>query len=275
MAAPSRTHLTVVVPTYEEADNIKPLCTRLFKACRAAKLTVELLLVDDDSGAGTEATERVVAVLQKDAYDIRMHIRRRHEGRGLSSAVVLGIEKATHPTVLCMDADLQHEPESVPAVAAPVLAGAADFAVGSRNVGGGSIGGDWPLIRRVISWGATALARPLAACSDPMSGFFCLRKETFAHGAAAGLNPMGYKIGLELMVRCRCEKIQEVPITFRDREAGESKLTMKQNLLYLRHLAHLYWFKMPRTVAVLLVFVFWVWVTVVRVALRISARAQQ
>ena len=120
MAAPSRTHLTVVVPTYEEADNIKPLCTRLFKACRAAKLTVELLLVDDDSGAGTEATERVVAVLQKDAYDIRMHIRRRHEGRGLSSAVVLGIEKATHPTVLCMDADLQHEPESVPAATSEI-----------------------------------------------------------------------------------------------------------------------------------------------------------
>ena len=266
------TELSVVVPCYEEADNIKPLCTRLFKACRAAKLSVELLLVDDDSGAGTKATERVVAALQKDAYNIRMHIRRRGEGRGLSSAVVLGIEKAAHATVLCMDADLQHEPESVPAVAAPVLSGAADFAVGSRNVGGGSIGGDWPLIRRVISWGATALARPLAPCSDPMSGFFCLRKETFARGAAAGLNPMGYKIGLELMVRCRCKAVQEVPITFRDREAGESKLTMKQNLLYLRHLAHLYWFKMPRTVAVLVAFALWLIVTAIRVVLRISAR---
>jgi dolichol-phosphate mannosyltransferase len=77
-----------------------------------------------------------------------------------------------------------------------------------------------------------------------MSGFFAISRDTFQRGRAS-LNPMGYKIGLELMVRCRCTKVVDVPITFRDREAGESKLTMKQNLYYLMHLAHLYWFKYP------------------------------
>jgi len=102
---------------------------------------------------------------------------------------------------------------------------------------------DWPLIRRIISWGATALARPLTSCSDPMSGFFALPRSTL--NRAKSLNPTGYKIGLELMVRCRCTEIAEVPIRFRDREQGESKLTMKQNLLYLAHLARLYWFAYP------------------------------
>ena len=244
--------LSVVVPCYEEALNVKPLTTRLFKALRAAKLEAELLLVDDDSGQGTVDTLAAVAALQKDGYAVRAHVRRRHEGSGLSSAVVLGIGMARHAVVLVMDADLQHEPESVPAVAAPVLDGAADFSVGSRHVGGGEVDGSWPLARRVISWGATALARPLTACSDPMSGFFCLRRDTFDRGAAVGLNPMGYKIGLELMVRCGCARVAEVPITFRDREAGASKLTMKQNVLYLRHLAHLYAFAYPKTLALAL-----------------------
>ena len=259
--------LSVVVPCYEEALNVKPLTTRLFKALRAAKLEAELLLVDDDSGQGTVDTLAAVAALQKDGYAVRAHVRRRHEGSGLSSAVVLGIGMARHAVVLVMDADLQHEPESVPAVAAPVLDGAADFSVGSRHVGGGEVDGSWPLARRVISWGATALARPLTACSDPMSGFFCLRRDTFDRGAAVGLNPMGYKIGLELMVRCGCARVAEVPITFRDREAGASKLTMKQNVLYLRHLAHLYAFAYPKTLALALAALVALAAAVVRLAL--------
>ena len=238
-AARRRAELSVVVPAYEEAVNMRPLCRRLFAAADAARLTLDLLIIDDDSGAGTLATERAVSALQKEGFAIRLIVRRRSEGRGLSSAVILGLDEALYDTLLVMDADLQHEPEAMPSVAAPILAGEAEFSVGSRNVGGGKVE-DWPLSRRLISWGATALARPLAPCSDPMSGFFCLRRETYRRGARAGLNPMGYKIGLELMVRCRCASVAEVPITFRDREAGESKLTAKQQLLYLRHLAHLY-----------------------------------
>jgi len=241
--------LSVVVPTYEEALNIRPLCERVFKACNDADLNAELLIVDDDSGKGTKDTEKIVAKLQKEGYAIRIRVRAREEGKGLSSAVVLGLQLAEHDNLLVMDADLQHEPESVPKVAAPILDGKADFSVGSRNVGGGVVE-DWPLFRRIVSFVATSLALPLTTCSDPMSGFFSLRKETFEKGAGK-LNPMGYKIGLELMVRCKCKRVVEVPIRFRDREAGESKLTMKQNVLYLQHLFHLYNFKFPVLCALL------------------------
>lgn len=177
--------LSIVVPTYEEAENVRSLCTRLFAATRAAGLNAELLLVDDDSGAGTLATCAAVDTLRAEGYDVRAHVRRRHEGKGLSSAVLLGLRLARHDVLLVMDADLQHEPESAPAVAAPVLNGAAEFAVGSRNVSGGKVADGWPLTRRLISNGATLLARPLTPCSDPMSGFFCLSRKTLRRAEKA------------------------------------------------------------------------------------------
>mmetsp|Transcript_32 Transcript_32/g.75 ORF Transcript_32/g.75 Transcript_32/m.75 type:complete len:270 (-) Transcript_32:216-1025(-) len=248
--------LSVVVPAYDEAMNIRPLTERLFAATRAAKLETELIVADDES-SGSKATREVVEALAKEGYSVRLHARRRSEGRGLSSAVLLGFQHARHEAVLCMDADLQHEPEAVPAIAAPVLAGTADFAVGSRNIGGGGLGFEWSLVRRLISAGATSLAWPLSRSSDPMSGFFCLRKATLARGADAGVNTMGFKIGLELMVRCRCKMVVDVPITFRERVAGESKLSMKQNALYVRQLASLYVFKfgLPTLAAVLMLMV--------------------
>jgi dolichol-phosphate mannosyltransferase len=176
----ARKQLSVIVPTYEEAANVAPLCERLFAATRKAGLVVELLLVDDDSGAGTVATRAAVERMAELGYAIKLHVRQRHEGKGLSSAVLLGLRLAQYDTLLVMDADLQHEPESVPAVAAPVLDRTADFAVGSRNVAGAAVAEGWPLVRRVISSGATLLARPLTTCSDPMSGFFCLSREALA-----------------------------------------------------------------------------------------------
>uniref|UniRef100_A0A7S2R9W2 Dolichol-phosphate mannosyltransferase subunit 1 n=1 Tax=Mucochytrium quahogii TaxID=96639 RepID=A0A7S2R9W2_9STRA len=243
--------LSVIVPCYEEALNIRPLTTRLFAATNKAGLETELLLVDDFSGKGTEDSKKVVEELQKEGFKVEILVRMPSEGKGLSSAVVHGMKRAKYGTLLVMDADLQHEPESVPDVAKPILTKRADFAVGSRHVGGGKIE-DFPLVRRIISHVATALALPLTTCRDPMSGFFCISKETFDKGKDS-LNPMGYKIGLELMVRCNCSRVEEVPITFRDREAGESKLSMKENIRYLVHLFHLYWFKYPGMLILLFV----------------------
>jgi dolichol-phosphate mannosyltransferase len=117
----------------------------------------------------------------------------------------------------------------------------ADFVLGSRYVSGGSTADNWGMFRWVNSRVATWLARPLTNISDPMSGFFALAQTTFAR--AERPNPLGYKIGLELLVRCRCRHVREVPIHFATREHGESKLTLEQQLLYLRHLARLYAFK--------------------------------
>ena len=128
--------LSVVVPAYNETDNIRPLCERLFKALKASSIDGELLIMDDES-VGTAPTKAVVAELKTEGYNIRIHARTKKEGKGLSSAVLLGFDMAANDTMLCMDADLQHEPESVPDVAAPILNGTADFTVGSRNVDGG------------------------------------------------------------------------------------------------------------------------------------------
>eukprot|EP01147_Barroeca_monosierra_P010919 gene10918-2993_t len=209
--------LSVVVPTYNETDNIRPLCTRLFKAFTDSNIQGEILIMDDES-IGTELTVRIVDELKKEGFPIRIHVRNKHEGRGLSSAVLLGFQKARYDTLLCMDADLQHEPESVPAVAEPVLSGTVEFSVGSRNVQGGQLGFDWSRARRLISSGATLLARPLTPSTDPMSGFFCTTKKVLQRGQDR-CNPIGFKIGLEIMARCRCDPIADVGITFQERAA--------------------------------------------------------
>ena len=232
--------LSVIVPTYNETDNIRPLCERLFKACKAGGIAnVELLIMDDES-VGSAKTEKIVNELAKEKFTIKIHMRKKEEGRGLSSAVLLGFRQAKFEHILCMDADLQHEPESVPSVAMPVLKKAAEFTVGSRYCEGGAFGFDWAIHRRLISSAATLLAWGVSSSTDPMSGFFCTTKTVLARGGDR-INPIGFKIGLEVMARCRANPVKDVPITFQTRLAGESKLSMKQNILYLQQLVSLYW----------------------------------
>jgi hypothetical protein len=141
--------------------------------------------------------------------------------------------------------DLQHPPEKLPELIEPVESGRAEFAIGSRYVPGGSTAERWGPFRKLNSWVATVLARPFAGRTrDPMSGFFALRRSTFERGER--LTPLGYKIGLELMCKCRVASVAEVPIHFDMRAAGESKLTLRQQFRYLEHLSRLYDFCYPR-----------------------------
>jgi dolichol-phosphate mannosyltransferase len=233
METPER-RLSIIVPTYQEAPNLRPLCLRVFEATRLAGIIAEVIIVDDDSRDGSEAIVQDLAA----EYDIRIIVRKGE--RGLSSAVLRGIAEARHDVFMVIDADLSHPPESIPAVAEPVFTGAAEFVVGSRYVGGG-VTKDWPLLRKLNSWAATLLARPLTPVRDPMAGFFCLSRATWQR--AERLNPIGYKIALELMVKCRCRRYAEVPIVFRDRLHGTSKLTVWQQLYYLQQVLSLYWFR--------------------------------
>jgi dolichol-phosphate mannosyltransferase len=181
---PARTQLSVIVPTYNEPPgNIHKLCERLFAAAaqQSPRLDIELLILDDES-SGSAVLAAKVEELARANFNIRLMARKRSEGRGLSSAVLLGLRGARHEAMLVMDADLQHEPESVPAVAAPVLQRKADFSVGSRNVAGGKVAA-WSASRKLISSVATLLAWPVTTCRDPMSGFFCLDKETLSKAA--------------------------------------------------------------------------------------------
>lgn len=231
--APARSSLTVVVPTYREAENLPFLIDRIAAVRSQHGLELELLIMDDDSRDGS--AERVAS-----RSEHWVTLVTRTSERGLSAAVLDGLRRARGDVLVCMDADLSHPPEALPALLGKLDEGA-DFVIGSRYVEGGSTSDDWGFLRWLNSRVATLLARPLTAARDPMAGFFALRRGTFAEGRE--LNPVGYKIGLELIVKCGCERVVEVPIHFEDRLHGESKLTLRQQLLYLKHLRRLYTFK--------------------------------
>jgi dolichol-phosphate mannosyltransferase len=222
----------VVVPTYKEAQNLPVLYARLAEALGGVSRPFELLVVDDDSPDGTAD---VVAGLGTNARCIV-----RKGERGLATAVIRGIESAAHPLVVVMDADLSHPPEIVPALVDRLEAGER-FAIGSRYVEGGRTQ-DWSFLRAVNSWGATVLARPLTRVRDPMSGFFAVRQ---ADVPIAALNPVGYKIALEILVKAGIRDPAEVPIVFTDRLHGESKMGLGEQARYLRHLRRLYIHRFP------------------------------
>jgi dolichol-phosphate mannosyltransferase len=229
--------VSIVVPAINESANLPSLLERIDRAMSGR--TYEVLIVDDGSRDGTPD---VCAQLSR-RFPLQLHVRKEPEN-GLSGAVLYGLERTRGEYLVVMDADLQHPPEHLPALLDPLTRGAAEFVIGSRYVAGGSTEGEWGLLRRVNSWIATLLARPFAGHThDPMSGFFALSRETYLR--AANLNPIGYKIALELMCKCRVRQVCEVPIHFGLREAGESKLSMTQQVRYLDHLSRLYDFCFP------------------------------
>jgi dolichol-phosphate mannosyltransferase len=220
-----RARATVVVPTYNEAQNIEPLVRRI---C-AALPEVEIVVVDDASKDGTADRVRGLS----SSFPVR--VIERHDERGLSTAVLRGFRESRTDLCVVIDADLSHPPEKVPDLVKAVEAGA-EVAVGSRYMRGGDID-EWPLFRRFASKAGTALARPLTPVSDPMAGFFCLRRSMLE---GVDLKPRGFKILLEVLARCRVKKIAEIPIHFEDRAAGESKFSSKERREFLEQVWTLY-----------------------------------
>jgi dolichol-phosphate mannosyltransferase len=225
--------ISVVVPTYKEVENLPHLIARIEMVRQRHGLDLELLVVDDDSRDGT--TELI-----KETAPSWVRLIVRTKDRGLSQAVLEGLRQASKSVLLVMDADLSHPPEKIVEMLAALNQGA-DFVIGSRFTKGGSTDDDWGLFRWLNSRVATLLAMPLVPIKDPMSGFFALRKESFEKGDE--FNPIGYKIGLELVLKCRCENVREVPIHFEDRKLGKSKLSLKEQLRYIQHVRRLYIYK--------------------------------
>jgi len=232
--------ISLVIPALNEAPNLPPLMEQIDAALRERDGGYEVIVVDDNS---RDNTNEVAAELAT-RYPMRLIVRERPKN-GLSGAVLHGIAEAKGEYLVVMDADLQHPPAKIPELLAPLERGEADFVVGSRYVPGGSTGERWGVFRKINSRVATLLARPFARrTTDPMSGFFALRRSTYAR--AQRLTPLGYKIALELMCKSRVENVREIPIHFAERTRGESKLTMKEQFRYLEHLSRLYDFTFPR-----------------------------
>lgn len=226
--------VSVIVPTYEEAENL-PLLARRIDAALSG-YDYEVIVVDDNSP--DEIFDTVARL--KNALPIRLITRT--NDRGLATAVICGMNQAQGNYLICMDADLSHPPEVLPQVVAALDEAPSRFIVCSRYIDDASTPREWSLLRRLNSSIATLLARPIVSVSDPMSGYFGLSRSTFC--SARELNPSGYKIALELLVRCRYQDIVEIPIQFAERNAGRSKLNLEEQIKYLRHLSRLYWFKL-------------------------------
>ncbi len=235
--------VSIIIPALNEAENLPVLVSRIHAAM--AGRAYEIIVVDDNS---RDATPVVCGELAK-SYPLTLIVRRAPKD-GLSGAVLEGIARATGDLFVVMDADLQHPPEKLPELIGVLDRGEGDFVVGSRYVIGGSTEMEWGLFRKINSRLATVLARPFAGkTNDPMSGFFAMKRETYQ--GATRLTPLGYKIGLELMCKCRVARVVEVPIHFGMREHGESKLSLKQQFKYLEHLSRLYDYTFPRASPIL------------------------
>jgi dolichol-phosphate mannosyltransferase len=226
--------VSVVVPTYNERENIRPLVDGVFEACRGANL--EVVVADDGSPDGTAAEAEALAK----RYPVVV-IRRTGE-RGLSPAVLEGFSRASGSIIGVMDADLSHPHEVLPSLIKKIDGGC-DVVFASRHIPGGGMQ-NWPFHRRLVSRLAALFAKPLSNSTDPMSGFFMFRREVID---GVKLNPLGFKIGLEILVKCKYKNYGEVPYVFRNRAAGESKLDARQYVNYLRHLARLYAFRLKWT----------------------------
>lgn len=236
--------VTVVVPVFNESGNVEELVARLADVVPDA---TEVVFVDDS----TDTTPEIITKLVDRApIPVRLLHRDRPDG-GLAGAVTLGIAAAQGEHVLVMDGDLQHPPELVPTMLAG-LDDDVDLVVASRYTGHGDAGGLSSLWRRWVSSSSTLLAQACfpkrvgRVCTDPMTGFFAFRRDTVD---LTRLRPRGFKILLEILARHDLE-VREVPFTFGQRFAGESKATWRNGMTFLYQLASLRMGRMSRFVAV-------------------------
>ena len=230
--------VSIVVPTLREAENIPALVARVHAALSDRGGEWEMLLVDDDSQDGSDAVFAEIAR----RLPVRIETRRAAR-RDLALSVLLGMRQARYDRVVVMDADLSHPPERI----ADLLAALDDdcgIVVGSRYLPGASVDRAWGRYRALASWLGTLLARPLADCRDPLSGFFATDRRRLPD--LDSLRPVGYKIALELMVRGRL-RVREVPIRFVDRRRGKSNLNWRTHLNFLRQLCRLYSHRLGET----------------------------
>ena len=224
--------LSLIVPTYNEHDNISELFARIKKSFNSS---FELIIVDDNSPDGTA---EVAEALNAKYGNVK--VCKRPCKLGLSSAVLYGFDNANGSILAVIDADLQHPPEILSKMFSEMFKGN-DLVVASRYVKGGGIE-NWKFSRRLFSRGAIVLAHLLLPRSrkvkDNMSGCFMVRKDILS---GTKLNPLGFKILLEILSKCPCNKITEIPYTFTNRINGKSNLNHREIQNYLILLYRLFY----------------------------------
>jgi len=229
--------ISIVIPTYNEKDNIENLINKILEHVRA-----EIIVVDDDSPDGTGD---IVKRLSKRRKNIRLL--RRKGRRGLGSAIIEGFEAARGGIVGVMDADFSHPPSLIETMIKEFKSGA-DVVLGSRYAKGGHIE-NWSLTRKLTSKIAVLLARPLTGVKDPVTGYFFVRKKIFDDINIRSGETKSWKVSLEILVRGNYKKLVEVPYTFVDRKRGKSKISVNEYKTYLWQIGSLFVFKLKKSVS--------------------------
>jgi dolichol-phosphate mannosyltransferase len=229
------TVLSLVIPTYNEAHNIKGLLQEIVQVLDPLlKGSYELIVVDDDSPDGTW---QIVETFQREYPQIRV-IRRQNE-RGLSTAILRGWQVATGSVLGVIDGDCQHPPDILSQLLEKIAHGA-DLALASRHIKGGGVS-HWSFMRRFVSRGAQVIGLVIlpgvvGRVSDPLSGYFLVQRSAIADRI---LDPVGYKILIEVIARGSIARIEEVGYVFQERQNGDSKITLYTCWQYLVHLLKL------------------------------------
>ena len=260
---------SIIIPTFKEAENIPPLLDRIKNVLETNDLQTitELIFVDDHS---EDLTKEIVQEYQVNST-FKVRLIDRIGKSGLSSAVVDGFKEARGKYLLCMDADLQHPPESIILLFNSLQENNCDFSIATRYPSretlvkfnepeGNFVNKNWSIFRKIVSAVAHSLSKPLfwktnSIMTDPMSGFFALEKSLFDKANKIGINCLGFKISLELFIKSGTENNCEIPFQFGIRTKGESKLSTSTIIKYVQHLFSLYQYQFPLLFSTMIQFI--------------------
>lgn len=226
--------VSVVLPTYNEAQNIPVMVGEIFNVLKTTGIEGEVIVVDDNSPDKTGQIAQELTL----KYPVRVLVRK--DNRGLASAVLEGFYMSTAKVCVVMDADGSHPVNQLPEMIRPIIDGKADSTVATRYIDSAGIS-NWPWHRQLISRFAGYLAIGVTNLSDPTSGYMgidrCILEEH-------DFNPIGWKIVLEIIVKASPLRVKEIPIVFKDRQLGESKMSYGEIINYIKHLISLYIYKL-------------------------------
>lgn len=226
--------VSIIVPTYNEKETIISFLEKVTSQISKNNFNAGIIVIDDGSPDGTA---ELIKNFSKTHTNITLLNRR--EKMGLASACIYGFNHADSPILGVMDADLSHAPDALPYLLNPLLYNMCDITVGSRYIPGGRVL-NWPRRRYIISRTACFLGSLLTTVKDVTSGYFFFKREVINNKI---LDPVGFKICLEVLVKGDYQTIIEVPYTFSDRVTGKSKMGAKEIGFYLEHLYKLYKYK--------------------------------
>ena len=229
--------ISIIIPTYNESTNIVQILESISK-CIPKNFFAEAIVVDDNSPDGTGKIVEDYLKNMKKMANYTIEIIHRKAKTGLASAILNGIQKAKTNTIVVMDSDFSHPPQIIPKLVETLKKYQCDIAIASRYVSGGTIKG-WSLKRKLLSKIGTKIAKKSLGVNskDPMSGFFAFKKQLLN-----GLNfdAIGFKILLEILVKTKGVKVEEIPYAFENRRFGSSKLDLSTITDFCKSVLKLY-----------------------------------